>query len=210
MVNTTTQTGDRFTTLPEDQTLAATIVALEEHGFSVEVVDDLDAARETVLARIPAGSSVMTNTSVTLEQTGIAAAVNGDGRYDSARTKMVALDFATQAREMKAIGGQPDYALGSVHAVTRDGTLLIASASGSQLASYAWGAAKVIFVVGTHKLVSDLDAARQRIYQHSLILEDARAIAAYGQHSAVGKILEIHQDQPDRIHLVFVRQRVGF
>jgi hypothetical protein len=27
-------------------------VALEEHGFSVEVVGDLDAARQAVLARI--------------------------------------------------------------------------------------------------------------------------------------------------------------
>jgi 2-polyprenyl-6-methoxyphenol hydroxylase-like FAD-dependent oxidoreductase len=209
-VNTTTYAADRFTTLPDDQTLAATIVALEEHGFSVDVVDDLDAARETVLARIPRGSSVMTNTSVTLEQTGIADAINEDGRYDSARTKMFSLDFATQAKEMKAIGGQPDYALGSVHAVTRDGTLVIASASGSQLASYAWGAANVIFVIGTQKLVSDLEAARHRIYQHSLTLEDARAIAAYGQHSVVGKVLEIHQEQPDRIHIVFVRQQVGF
>ena len=155
--------------LPDEQTLAATVVALEEHGFSVEVVDDLAAAREAVLARIPEGSSVMTNTSVTLQETGIADAINDGGPYDSARNKMLALDFATQAQEMKAIGGQPDYALGSVHAVTRDGTLVIASASGSQLASYAWGAANVIFVVGAQKLVPTLDAARERIYQHSLV-----------------------------------------
>src|SRR5690348_14571632 len=166
--------------------------------------------REAVLARIPHGSSVMTNTSVTLAETGIADAVNDSGRYDSARNRMMALDFATQAQEMKAIGGQPDYALGSVHAVTRDGTLVIASASGSQLASYAWGAASVIFVVGAQKLVPTLEAAHQRIYQHSLKLEDARATAAYGQHSAVGKILEIHQELPGRVHIVLIRQPVGF
>jgi alkanesulfonate monooxygenase SsuD/methylene tetrahydromethanopterin reductase-like flavin-dependent oxidoreductase (luciferase family) len=182
---TTTTTPDRFSTLPDEPTLAATVTALEEHGFSVEVVDDLDAARQAVLARIPDGSSVMTNTSVTLAETGIADAINDGGPYDSARNKMFALDFATQAQEMKAIGGQPDYALGSVHAVTRDGTLVIASASGSQLASYAWGAANVIFVVGAQKLVPTLEAAHERIYQHSLVLEDARAIAAYGQHSSV-------------------------
>ena len=113
---------------------------------------------------------------------------------------MFALDFATQAQQMKAIGGQPDYALGSVHAITRDGTLVIASASGSQLASYAWGAANVIFVVGAQKLVPTLAAAHERIYQHSLPLEDARAQAAYGQHSQVGKILEIHTELPGRIH----------
>ena len=164
-MNTTQQPPDRFTTLPDEQTLAATVVALEEHGFSVEVVDDLDAAREAVLARIPEGSSVMTNTSVTLKEAGIADAINDGGPYDSARNKLMALDFATQLQEMKAIGGQPDYALGSVHAITRDGTLVIASASGSQLASYAWGAANVIFVVGAQKLVPTAEAARERIYR---------------------------------------------
>ena len=207
----TIATPDRFTSLPDEHALAATVVALEEHGFSVEVVDDLDVARQAVLARIPEGSSVMTNTSVTLAETGIADAINdGGGRWESARNTMFALDFATQAQEMKAIGGQPDYALGSVHAVTRDGTLVIASASGSQLASYAWGAANVIFAVGAQKLVPTLEAAHQRIYQHSLPLEDARAQAAYGQHSQVGKILEIHQELPGRIHLVLIRQVVGF
>src|ERR1700745_1575578 len=186
-----------FTTLPDEHTLQSTVVALEEHGFSVEVVDDLDAAREAVLARIPQGASVMTNTSVTLAETGIADAINDGGAYESARHK-------------KASGGHPDYALGSVHAVTRDGTLVIASASGSQLASYAWGAANVIFVVGAQKLVPDLEAAHERIYQHSLVLEDARAIAAYGQHSSVGKVLEIHQELPGRIHIVLIRQVVGF
>src|SRR5277367_6476613 len=201
----TTAIPDRFTTLPDEDALQATVTALEEHGFSVEVVGDLDAARQAVLARIPEGSSV------TLAETGLADAINdGGGRWESARNKMFALDFATQVQQMKAIGGQPDYALGSVHAVTRDGTVVIASASGSQLASYAWGAANVIFVVGAQKLVPTLEAAHERIYQHSLVLEDARAIAAYGQHSSVGKILEIHQELPGRIHIVLVRQVVGF
>jgi len=205
-----TETSDRFTALPDEHTLAATVVALEEHGFSVEVVDDLDAARQAVLARIPHGASVMTNTSMTLTQAGIDDAINDGGSYDSARNKMAKLDFATQLPQMKEIGGQPDYALGSVHAITRDGTLVIASASGSQLASYAWGAANVIFVVGAQKLVPTPEAARERIYQHSLVLEDARAVAAYGQHSYVGKIMEIHQELPGRIHIVLVREPTGF
>jgi LUD domain len=206
----TSHASDRFTTLPDDETIAATVVALEEHGFSVEVVDDLDAARVAVLARIPDGSSVMTNTSVTLDETGIAPTIDGGGPYDSARTRMIALDYATQLQEMKAVAGQPDFALGSVHAVTRDGALVIASASGSQLASYVWGAANVIFVVGAQKLVPTVEAARERIYEHSLKLEDARAFAAYGQNSFVGKILEIHQEFPGRIHVVLIRQAVGF
>jgi acyl-CoA hydrolase len=207
---TTTPAESRFAELSDEETLAATVVALEEHGFSVEVVDDLDAAREAVLALVPEGSSVMTNTSVTLEETGIAEAIDNDGRYESARNKMMAFDYATQLHEMKAAAGQPDYALGSVHAVTRDGTLVIASASGSQLASYAWGAANVIFVVGAQKLVPTPEAARERIYEHSLPLEDARAYGVYGINSRVGKILEIHQEDPGRIHVILIRQAVGF
>ena len=203
---TTATTGNRFTVLPDDSTLVGTALALEEHGFGVEIVDDLEAARAAVLARIPDGSSVMTNTSVTLEETGIADTINGSGQYESHRNRMLALDFETQLQEMKAIAGQPDYALGSVHAITRDGILVIASASGSQLASYVWGAAKVIFVVGAQKLVPDLATARERIYQHSLKLEDVRAFETYGQNSHVGKLLEIHDDQPGRIHIVLVRR----
>jgi hypothetical protein len=206
----TPHTPDRFTMLPDDETLAETVVQLEEHGFSVDVVDDLDAAREAVLARIPEGSTVMTNTSVTLEETGIAGAINEGGPYDSARNRMMALDYATQLAEMKAVAGQPEYALGSVHAVTGEGTLVVASASGSQLGSYAWGAANVIFVIGAQKLVPTPEAARERIYEHSLKLEDARAYAAYGRNSSVGKILEIHQETPGRIHVVLIRQVVGF
>src|SRR5260370_7472188 len=166
----TTEVSDRFTALPDEETLQATVVALEEHGFSVEVTDALDAARAAVLARIPAGSSVMTNTSMTLQETGIADAINNGGPYESARNKMFALDFATQAQEMKAIGGQPEYALGSVHAISHHGTLVIASASGSQLASYSWGAANVIFVVAAPKLLPHLNLPPQPIYPPSLTL----------------------------------------
>ncbi len=201
---------DRFAALPDDETLARTVVGLEEHGFGVEVVDDLDAARRAVLARIQEGASVMTNPSVTLQESGIAQAIDDGGAYDSGRTKVLALDRATQMQEVKAIMVLPDFALGSVHAITREGTLVIASALGSQLASYAWGAANVIFVVGAQKLVPDLDAAHERIFEHSLKLEDARALEAYGKNSRVGKILEIHQDDPGRIHVVLIRAVVGF
>jgi hypothetical protein len=190
---TITDASERFTALPDDETFEATVVALEEHGFSVDVADDLDGARAAVLARIPEGASVITNASVTLQEAGITDAIDNGGPYDSVRNQLVELDFATQLKEMK-----------------RDGTLVIASASGSQLVSYAWGAANVIFVIGAQKLVPTAAAARERIFEHSLKLEDARAYAAYGQNSFVGKILEIHQELPGRIHVVLVRQPVGF
>lgn len=199
-----------FTTLPDERTLAETSAALEERGFSAELADDLDAARAGVLARIPAGSSVMTNPSVTLEETGIAEAIDGGSAYDSARARVYALDRETQMGEIKTVMIQPDFTLGSVHAITRDGVLVIASALGSQLASYSWGARNVIFVVGAQKLVADLGAAHERVFQHSLTLENARTLEAYGEGSRVGKILEIRQEDPGRIHVVLVRAAVGF
>ena len=205
-----TQASDRFTSLPNERMLTETVGALEGRGFSAEVVDDLDAARERVLARIPEGSSVMTYPSVTLEETGIAPAIDNGGPYDSARTKVLALDRATQMQEIKAVMVLPDFSLGSVHAVTLDGRLVIASALGSQLASHAWGAGNVIFVVGAQKLVPDLDTAHERIYEHSFKLEDARALEAYGANSRIGKILEIHEEDPGRIHVVLIRAVVGF
>jgi hypothetical protein len=110
-------------------------------------------------------------------------------------------DAARRAVILKAYAGA-DFAW--------DGTLVIASASGSQLASYAWGARPMSSSWSAQKLVPTLEAAHLRIYQHSLPLEDARARAAYGQHSQVGKILEMDQELPGRIHIVLIRQRVGF
>ena len=88
----TTETPGHYAALPDDETLAATVVQLEEHGFNVEVVDDFAAAREAVLALIPEGSSVMTNTSVTLQETGIKDAIDGGGPYDSVRNELNKLD----------------------------------------------------------------------------------------------------------------------
>jgi hypothetical protein len=209
-MSTPTQTSDRFTSLPDEPTLAATAAALDSRGFGVEVVDDLDAAREAVLALVPEGASVMTFPSVTLEATGIAAAIDESGRYDSIRVKGAALDRATQLAEIKAMMMQPEFALGSVHAITLDGVPVISSALGSQLAAQSWGAGRVIFVVGAQKLVPDLATARERILEHSLPLENARALEVYGIGSYLGKILEMHRDDPGRTHIVLIRAAVGY
>ncbi len=207
-----TATSDRFTTLPDEHTLAATVVALEEHGFSVEVVDDLDAARQAVLARIPHGSSVMTNTSVTLAETGIADAINdGGGPYDSARNKMVALDFATQAagdegdrRPARLRPGQRARGHPRRHAGHRLGlgqpARLLRLGRGQRHLRGRRAEARAHPGGGARADLPAQPGARGR----------PRAVAAYGQHSQVGKILEIHQELPGRIHIVLIRQQVGF
>lgn len=199
----------QFDALPDEQTVATTVSALESHGFTVEVVDDLTAARKAALARIPHGARVWKNTSITLDETGISAEVDAPGGpYESVRLPMTAQNYAS--REMKEIAAAPDYALGSVHAITEDGELLIGSASGSQFATVAWGAEHVVLVVGLQKVVPNLETARRRVREHSLALENVRAQEAYGQNSHLNKTLEIYGDMPGRMHLVLIRQVIGY
>jgi len=199
----------QFDVLPDEQTVAATVSALESHGFSVEVVDDLTAARKTVLSRIPHGARVWKNTSITLDESGISAEVDAPGGpYESVRLQMTAQNYAS--RQMKEIAAAPDYALGSVHAITQDGELLIGSASGSQFATVAWGAQHVVLVAGLQKVVRDLETARRRVREYSLALENVRAQEAYGQDSRLNKTLEIYGDMPGRTHLVLIRQVIGY
>src|SRR5205823_13686549 len=111
--------------------------------------------------------------------------------YDPLRPRMFSMDRETQADEIRRLTSSPDVMLGSVHAVTETGSLVTASASGSQLGPYAAGAGTVILVVGTQKIVSDLEEAHRRIDEYAFPPEDARAQAAYGMRSGVNNVLII-------------------
>lgn len=104
-----------------------------------------------------------------------------------------------------------EYDVGSVNAVTEDGKLVVASATGSQLAPIAAGAANVILVVGTQKIVKNLDEAFRRIEEHSLPLESEQLKKLYGVPSSINKILIISKEAiPNRIKLIFVKEKLGF
>jgi hypothetical protein len=112
---------------------------------------------------------------------------------------------------MRALAASPDYVVGSVHALTEDGSLLIASASGSQLGPLASGAGQVIFVIGAQKIVSDVAAGMRRIYEYCYPLEDARARRAYGVPSGVNNILIVNKVMtPSRVTAIIVKERLGF
>jgi acyl-CoA hydrolase len=122
---------------------------------------------------------------------------------------------ATQGREMRKLGAAPDVALGSVHALTDDGIAVIASLTGSQLPAYASGAGKVVFVVGSQKIVKDLDEAMERLRSYVVPLESARARKAYGLpdtfSSQANKILLLQGEvQPGRITFLLLEEARGF
>lgn len=200
-----------FSKLATEKQIQKTVKALEANGFKTEVVEDGEEAKKKVLELVPQGAEVFTMTSQTLEVTGIAKEINESAKFDAVRPKLFAMDRNTQAREMAKLTAAPDWVVASVHSVTEDGHLLIASNTGSQLSAEAYAGGKVVFVVGTQKIVKDTEEGVKRIYEYSLPLEDERARKAYGMASGVGKILIINKEiQPDRITVIFVKEKLGF
>lgn len=201
-----------FAELADEASLAKAKKALEANGFEVFVVNSGAEAKAKVLELIPEGAEVMTNASKTLDEIGISKEINESGRYDAIRPKMMALyGDPSKKREMRKIAAAPDFALGSVHAITEHGEVIIASASGSQLGPYPYSAGKVIWVAGTHKIVDDHDHGRRRIKEHTFPLENERAKVAYGFGSAINKELTIRGDgAPGRYTLILIREFLGF
>lgn len=197
--------------LADAATIEKTQKSLEANGIKVIVVDSGQEAKEKTLSLIENGATVMTATSTTAQQIGLDSAIDESARFVSLRKKITSLPQSEQRTQMRRINSAPDYVVGSVHAVTEDGKVVIASNSGSQLAPYSFSAAHVIWIVGTQKIVQNLDQAMKRIEEHTFKLEDERLMNAYGMHSNIRKILIINSEvMPDRITLIFVKEKLGF
>jgi hypothetical protein len=203
--------GTRFARVADDAGVQRAAAALQANGISALRAADASEAKRVVLDLIPDGSQVHHGASESLDVSGIAHEIETSGRYDPVRPRIGSMDRTSQADEIRRMTAAPDVMLGSVHAVTETGALLTASMGGSQLGPYVSGAGRVILVVGTQKIVSDLEEGLRRIYDYSFPLEDARAQAAYGIHSAVNKILIINREIiPGRITVVLVDEVLGF
>ena len=201
----------RFATSADDASVQRAAAALEANGITVLRAADAAEAKRIVLDLIPEGSQVHHGASESLDASGITHEIETSGRYEDIRSRTFSMDRETQADEIRRLSAAPDVMLGSVHAVTETGALLAASMSGSQLGPYVAGAGRVILVVGTQKIVSDVEEGLRRVEEYAFPLEDARAQAAYGIHSGVNKVLIINREiTPDRITVVFVDEVLGF
>ena len=200
-----------FARLPSDEQIERVVQALEANGIHAIVAEDSNDAKRIFFTLIPEGADVFLGASVTLETLGIKEEIEKSGRYEALRPKMFAMDRATQGREIRKLGGAPDFAAGSVHAVTEDGQVLIASNTGSQLGPYASGAGKVIWVVGAQKIVKDLNEGFRRIYEYDLPLETEHMKQLYNAPTNVSKILVVNREiRPDRITMIIVKEELGY
>ena len=211
VANPDTAVSSEFAELASDEQIATAAAALQRNGIGSHVTASGAEARRLVRSLLPDGAEVYNNTSQTLEDIGVADDIERSGRYQPLRLRLYRMDREMQEREMRTLAASPDYVVGSVHALTEDGSLLIASASGSQLGPLASGAARVILVIGAQKIVPDVATGLRRIYEYCYPLEDARARRAYGVPSGVNNILIINKVMTaGRVTAIIVNERLGF
>lgn len=204
------QTAERFTTEASEETLQSVAKALGERNMTPLIVDTPADARRAVLEIIPDGAEVHSGKSKTLEVAGLFSEFQDSGRYDFLRTRMFAMDRATHGREIRKLIAAPDYMVNSAQAITEDGVIVIASASASQIGPLASGAGRVIYVIGSQKIVPDVATAYTRILDHVFPYEDARVFEAMGAHTVLARVLLVEREwQADRTTVVLVREPVG-
>ena len=190
--------------------LEALAERLRERNFEVVIVGTAAEAKAAVLDRLPEGAEVHSGKSKTLEDVGVFGQLMEGDTYDFIRKRTMKMDRKTQMREIAKLGATPDYMLGSVQAVTEAGQLVVVSASGSQIGPYASGAQKLILVVGSQKIVSDLDTAFRRVAEYVFPYEDARLREQLGIGTKWARTLILERDfTPGRTTVILVREPVG-
>src|SRR5690348_571328 len=111
----------------DEAAIQKAIEGLKANGINAQVVNTGVEARAKLFEILPKGAEVMNMTSVTLETIGVVKEILESGKYNSVRNKLNQMDRAKAGLEMQKLGAAPDWAVGSVHAVTQDGTVVIAS-----------------------------------------------------------------------------------
>jgi L-lactate utilization protein LutC len=199
-------------TLPDRKKVEQTLEALRQRGVQAETVQDRREALRRLIELIPAGSEVMTGGSRTLEEIGFLELLKSDAHgWKNVRAEILAEKDQKKQMDLRARAVLSDYFVGSVQAVTQAGEVVIASASGSQLAAYAYGAKNVIWMVWTQKVVPTLEDGLRRVREHALPLEDQRMKGIGYPGSFIGKILIFERKGPvGTVNLIFVNERLGF
>jgi hypothetical protein len=202
--------------LPVDETFAVpaghealsrAAKGLRERNYAAHVVETVADARALVRDLLPRDKAIFTAASETLRHSGLLADIDDGEEFVSVRARLAGID---DIRAQITAGATPDVVVGSVHAVTEDGILVAASASGSQLGPYAAGAEKVVWVVGGQKVVPDLDTAFRRVRTYSYPKEHERW-RVQGFSSFIGKTLVMEREFVEgRATVVLVREAVGF
>lgn len=203
-----------YTELATVEQLNATVAALTVNHFQPEVVDTKEQALEKIREWIPSGASVMNGASKTLEEIGfIDYLKNGQHGWKNLHADILGESDKAKQSVLRQQALHAEYYLGSVHALTQEGEMLIASNTGSQLPHLTFTSANLILVVGSQKIVPNMMAAFDRLQRHVIPLEDARLQAAHGVHTQDSKTLLLHKENPmmgRKVRVLIIKEALGF
>ena len=203
-----------YTTLASDTTLATLSKNLEERNMHAHIVETKTEALEKLRELIPAGARIHNGSSTTLAEIGFIDLLKSKSHpWENLHEKALEESDPVKRKELQDKAHFADFYLGSVHALSETGELVIASASGSQLPSIVHTAKNLIFVVGTQKITPSLEAALTRVRDHVVPLEDTR-MKNTGGHEKVNKKILIIEKEPTfmgrNVHIVLVKEKLGF
>jgi LUD domain len=208
------ETHGKWERLPSKETVDRTVSALKSRGINAEFVPNRQEALELVTRMIPAGVELMTGSSKTLDEIGFLALLkSGKHQWTSLNDIVYAEKDPAKRAELRRSSINVDYFLGSVHAITETGETIVASASGSQIPSYAFTSKNVIWVAGTQKIVPTLEEGLRRVREHSLNLESARMKSLGYPGSMISKILIVEREPAQlgrNVSMILVNEKLGF
>lgn len=203
-----------YDTLPTKDIVTKTASALTEHGFETSIVTTKAEALEKIISLIPEGVSVMNGSSRTLEEIEFIAHLKSGthGWKNLHEASLAEVDPHKKMRLMKE-ASMADYYLGSVHAISETGELVISSASGSQIPSIAFSSPNIIFVVSTQKIMPTLEDALKRMREHVVPLEDKRMKDVGYPGTTLSKTLIFWRENPmmgRKVKIILVNEKLGF
>jgi L-lactate utilization protein LutC len=203
----------KWAELADEDTVKRTSEALRARGVRVEFLQTREEALKRIVELIPPGAEVMTGSSTTLKEIGFVDLLKGGNHlWNNLKDAIFKEKDPLKQMELRKRSVSAEYFLGSVHAVTQLGEVIIASNTGSQLPSYAYSSNNVVWVVGAQKIVLNLEEGMRRVKEYCLPLEDKRMKQTGFTGSAIGKILIFEREaMPNRkITLIFVNEKLGF
>ena len=200
------------TPMADDAAVARTIEALKARGMDAMVAETHEEALEKLSSLVPDGSEVFAVTSETLDAIGFTQLVTVGNRYRSVGALIGAAKTPEERSELqRTVGTTPEYVVGSVQAVAETGEVVVASASGSQMGSYTFGAKRVIWVVGTQKIVPTLEDAMARTRGYTFKRHQEWSPSQGHGPSVMGMITTFEESRrPGRITVLFVKDDLGW
>lgn len=199
--------------LPEEEIVTKTIEALNANGFEAQYVATKEDALEVIKKLIPAGEQLATGGSTTLSEIGFIELLKSENHsWINLKDAILAETDVEKQSVLRKQSILVPYFLGSVHAISEAGQIVVASASGSQIPSYAFSSTNVIWVVGTQKITPDLQSAMDRVKEYVYPLEDARMKSTGASGSSLSQWLILEKNiMPSRhLHVIFVGEKLGF